>query len=191
MTDETPTGGNAAHTSGQEAAAGEPGHQLVALAFDDPLKAQEAMLAALRLQRRGRLRLEDAAIVTRTSGGRVRVAQTKDLTPGSGAVSGSWWGLVAGLFVGNPLLGAALGAGVGGLFGKLRDLGIDDDQMKELGEQLPEGHAALFLLVADCHFVACLAEVRRFDGSLLHTTVDTVTERKLAEALAVPTGTWA
>lgn len=185
--------GGAEHAEAEDgtgaAAAGDNGSALVAVAFNDPLKAQEAMITTLRLQRTNRLQLEDAAIVTH-SGGRVRIAQTKDLNPSTGALSGSWWGLLAGLFVGNPLLGAALGAGAGGLLAKLRDLGIDDDQMKQLGEELPDGHAALFLLLSDCHLVACLAEARRFDGTLLYSTIDSEIRHKLVDALAVPTGTW-
>lgn len=163
---------------------------LVAVSFDEPLKAQEALLAAMRLQGHGRLDLEDAAIVTRAPNGRVRVAQTRDVSATQGAAAGSWWGLIAGLFVGGPLIGAALGAGLGGLFAKLRDIGIDDDEMKRMGEELDEGHAALFLLVRDCHLVHCLAEARRFDGTLLHTTLDPDTETKVREALEERIGTW-
>jgi uncharacterized membrane protein len=45
----------------------------LAIAFDEPLLAQEALLAAVRLQTHGRLRLEDAAIVGKDDNGRVRV----------------------------------------------------------------------------------------------------------------------
>lgn len=173
-----------------EAAATTSSASLVAIDFDEPLKAQEALLAAMRLQTHGRLTLEDAAIVTRAPNGKVRVIQTKDINPLQGATSGSWWGLLAGLFVGGPLIGAALGAGLGGLFAKLRDIGIDDDEMKELGEQLTEGHAALFLLIEDCHQIHALGEARRFDGTLLHSTLDSDMRDKLVEALAVPTGAW-
>ncbi|MBW3537214.1 MAG: DUF1269 domain-containing protein, partial [Actinobacteria bacterium] len=78
---------------------------------------------------------------------RVRIQQTRDVTASQGAVSGAWLGTLAGLFVAQPILGAALGAAAGGLFGKLRDHGIDDGEMKQLGEELQDGEAALFLLI--------------------------------------------
>lgn len=139
--------------------------------LDGPLRAQEALLAALRMSGRGHLKLEDAAIVTRI-GGRVRISQTKDVTTGQGAVSGTWLGTLAGLFVGQPLIGAAIGAAAGGLFAKLRDIGIDDGEMRRMGEQLGDGEAGLFLLVADCHQMRALYEVSRFPARLLTTSAD-------------------
>lgn len=150
-------------------ARGDTTADLWAFAFDGPLRAQEALLAALRMVGRGHLKLEDAAIVTRI-GGRVRISQTRDVSAGQGAVSGTWLGTLAGLFVGQPLIGAAIGAALGGLFGKLRDIGIDDDEMRAMGERLQDGEAALFLLVEECHEVRALHEVSRFPARLLATT---------------------
>lgn len=146
--------------------------QLWVFAFDGPLRAQEALLASMRLVGRGHLKLDDAAIVTKI-GGRVRVQQTKDVSTGQGAISGAWLGTLAGLFVALPLVGAAIGAAVGGLFGKLRDIGIDDGEMRRMGDDLADDESALFLLVADCHPVRALHEVGRFEGRLLATTAPT------------------
>lgn len=146
---------------------------LWAFAFDSSLRAQEALLAAMRLVARQHLEIEDAAIVTRVRG-RVRITQTKDMNPAQGAMGGAWLGILAGLFLGpgGPLVGGALGAAAGGLFAKLRDIGIDDDQMKQMGEELGDGEAALFLLVEDCHRVRVMHEVSRFPGRILASTAD-------------------
>lgn len=161
----------AAQDSVAERARGGSRADLWAFVLDGPLRAQEALLAAMRMVGRGQLKLEDAAIVTRV-GGRVRIQQTRDVSPSQGAVGGAWLGTLAGLFVAQPILGAALGAAAGGLFGKLRDHGIDDGEMKNLGEELRDGEAALFLLVEDCHQMRALHEVSRFPGRLLTTSVD-------------------
>ena len=150
--------------------------------LDGPLRAQEALLSAMRLVARKHLTLEDAAIVTKV-GGRVRITQTKDINPGQGAMSGTWLGTLAGLFVGQPLIGAAIGAAVGGLFAKLRDIGIDDDRMKEMGEALADDQAALFLLVEDCHELRALQEVARFPGQVLFTTAPDVIAGRVREQL--------
>lgn len=155
--------------SGLAAATGDSAGDLWAFVFDGPLRAQEALIATSRLVAHKQLELEDAAVVTKV-GGRVRIQQTRDVSTGQGAVSGAWWGTIAGLFVGVPLIGAALGAAAGGLFGKLRDYGIDDDEMRRMGDDLADGEAALFLLVHDCHRVHALHEVSRFPGRLLATT---------------------
>lgn len=159
---------------------------LWAFAFDSPLRAQEGLLAAMRMVANRHLTIEDAAIVTRVRG-RVRITQTKDMNPAQGAVGGAWLGILAGLFLGpgGPLIGGALGAAAGGLFGKLRDIGIDDDEMKRMGEALGEGEAALFLLVEDCHPMRALHEVSRFPATVLASTADAELVERVRERLAV------
>ena len=146
---------------------------LWAFGFDSPIRAQEALLAAMRLVGRSQLKLEDAAVVTKVAG-RVRISQTRDMNPSQGVMGGAWLGVLAGLFLGpgGPLVGAALGAAAGGLFAKLRDIGMDDDEMKRIGDELVDGEAALFLLVEDCHQMRALHEVSRFPGRLLASTAD-------------------
>lgn len=159
---------------------------LWAFAFDSSLRAQEALLASMRLVARQHLKLGDAAIVAKVRG-RVRITQTKDVSPSQGAVGGAWIGILAGLFLGpgGPLVGGALGAAAGGLFAKLRDFGIDDDEMKRMGEELSEGEAALFLLVEDCHRMRALHEVSRFPGRLLATTAAAEVVEEVRGRLAV------
>lgn len=159
---------------------------LWAFAFDSSLRAQEALLAAMRLVAREHLKLEDAAVVAKVRG-RVRITQTKDVSPSQGAVGGAWIGILAGLLLGpgGPLVGGALGAAAGGLFAKLRDFGIDDDQMKRMGEELADGEAALFLLVEDCHRMRALHEVSRFPGRVLATTASAELAEEVRSRLAV------
>lgn len=139
--------------------------------FDGLMRAQEAMLAASRLTARRHLDLEDAAIVTLRRG-RVRLLQTRDMNPAQGAIGGAWLGTIAGLFAGLPLVGAALGAVAGGMYARLRDVGIDDRAMKEFGGGLVGERSALFLLVRDCHRMRALHEVSRFPARLERSSAD-------------------
>lgn len=194
MSDEhVPEAGPSSTPEGAEEGAGStygaelaPGATLWAFTLAHPLLAQEALLATMRLQARGHLELDDAAIVHKAEGGRVRIVQTKDVSTGQGAISGSWWGLLAGLFIpGGPLLGAALGAAVGGIFAKMRDIGINDEQMKQMADELSEGESALFLLVTDCHRARALHEVGRFEATVLYSTAAEDLVEQVRERLAV------
>ena len=151
--------------------------------LDSPVRAQEAMLACARLAARKHLDLEDAAIVT-VRNGRVRIQQTRDVNPSQGALGGAWLGTLAGLFFGVPLLGAALGAAAGGIYARLRDLGIDDAEMKAFGAGLDGDRAALFLLVRDCHRMRALHEVGRFPARLERTSADPDLAAVVRERLA-------
>ena len=156
---------------------------LVAITFDDPMKAQEALLASLRLHKRETIKVEDAAIVVKDRNGRIRIHQTKDIDAGQGAMTGTWVGLLGGILFMAPLIGAVLGAAVGGIWAKLRDIGISDKQMREMGEELGPGDAALFLLFEPLAPTNLVREFRRFDGAILHSTLDDDLEAELAAAL--------
>jgi len=161
---------------------------VLAIDFDDELKAREALLAATRLGRRHSVEMTDAAIVTRTRTGRIRILQTRDTSPLQGAVTGSWWGGLAGLVVGGItgwIIGVALGALGGGLWAKLRDIGINDLWMRQAAASLAPGHAAAFFEFPHVYVTHLIKELRRFDGTLLFNSLRDVESGDLEEALAV------
>ncbi len=185
------TGTDSAESEIQRLMASEPaGQAVVAIAFSESMKAQEALLAAMRLQKNGRLKLEDAVIAIKMDSDKIRLVQTKDVSAPQAAASGSWWGLLAGLFVGGPIVGLALGAAAGGIWAKIRDIGIDDDEMKRVGETLQPGEAALFLLIADGHESHALWEASRFEGRLLVSTFGESMSERIREALAKTVNPW-
>lgn len=161
--------------------------QVLAIDFDDELKAREAMLAAFRLGKGRAIDLDDAAIVTRARSGRTRIVQTKDKTPAQGAVLGAWWASLAGLITGGLVgwaVGLVVGAAAGALWGRWRDVGIDDAWMKQLGSDLAPGHAAAFFQMGNVFPTNLLKELRRFDGRLLHSSLRDVDRHDIEEALA-------
>src|SRR5918992_768705 len=119
---------------------------LIAVAYDDRAMAERVRDELAQMTREHVIEIEDAVVVTREPGGKVKLHQT--LNPaGAGAAGGALWGGLIGLIFLAPLLGAAIGAAAGGATGALTDLGVDDNFMRELGQNLPEGGAALIVLV--------------------------------------------
>ena len=84
----------------------------------------------------------------RTERGHIELHQTKELSAGDGAVAAGTVGLVAGLLLGIPVGGALVGLIGGGGWG-MRDTGIPDDRLRDLGRDLEPEHAVLCLLVDD------------------------------------------
>ena len=160
---------------------------LLAIRFDLPLKAQEALLAMLRTAEQNIIRLEDAAIVDKDAKGKIRLRQSKDLNPSQGAAAGGWYGAFIGILLGplGIIAGGVLGGAVGGLFAKLRDIGIDDKHMKEMGERINPGEDLLFLLLQDIHQPEFCREMKRFDGVLFESTADEEFNNELTSCLAV------
>ncbi len=162
-----------------------PEHVL-AIDFDDPLLAQEALMAATRLGKRGSVTLDDAVLITRDRGGRTMIRQTKDVSPARGAATGFWWGGLSGLFIFGTvgwLVGAVLGLIAGAAYGKFHDIGIDDDWLKQLGDELTPGHTATVLQLPQFYATHLIRELRRFNGRLLHSTLDGIERNDIEDAL--------
>jgi uncharacterized membrane protein len=87
----------------------------------------------------------------------------------------------------NPLAGMALGGlagtGMGALSGSLVDFGINDDFIKSLGQTLPNGSSALFVLVKSSTADKVLPEIEPFKPRVLKTSLSNEKEEKLKAAL--------
>jgi uncharacterized membrane protein len=120
--------------------------------------------------------------VVRDDKGKVRLRQMDNLTA-AGAVSGGFWGALIGLIFLNPLFGFAIGA-PGAVSGALRDVGIDDNFMKKLGQTLEPGTAALCVLIRQMTPDKVVDEIQQYGGTLIKTNLCHENEAKLREALA-------
>ena len=145
---------------------------LLAIRFDHPLKAQECLLAMVRIAGQDVMKIEDAAIVDKDEKGKIRLQQSRDVNPGTGAASGGLYGSILGIIAGpiGIIAGGALGAAAGGVWGKLRDIGIDDDHMKDMGDRINPGENLMFMLLEDIDEPAFCREMKRFDGMLFEST---------------------
>ena len=144
--------------------------QLVVIAVDDPLKAQEMLIAAGRLAKDEHLGIDDAVIVSKTDDGRAHKIETTDMTPVEGGLGGAFWGLLLGTLVAGPVVGLATGAvtgGAGALLAKIIDRGISDEFIEQMEDLLEPGDAALCLLTNFADNEAAIHELNRFDGTLI------------------------
>jgi uncharacterized membrane protein len=155
---------------------------LVAIAYPDVKTAEEVMGTLGRLQIERSIELEDAVIVTRDDGGKVKLHQARSTT-GAGAAGGALWGGLIGLLFLAPLLGMAVGAASGAVAGKLTDVGVDDSFLKELGEKLEPGMAAVIVLVRRSTPDKVLPEISKFGGHVLQSSLDDDAESRLNDAL--------
>ena len=114
--------------------------------------------------------VKDAAVVERHPDGSVRVRQAFDLI-GAGALGGVIWGALIGLIFLTPWLGMAVGGLAGALAGKFTDIGIDDEFIREVGEQVKPGHSALFMLIDNWENSKSLRLLADFDAAIIHTTM--------------------
>jgi uncharacterized membrane protein len=157
--------------------------EMIVFAFDNETGAAELRDEMKELQKQHLLTLEDAAVVVRKPDGKAKVSQAVSLV-GAGALGGSFWGLLIGLLFLAPWLGLAIGAATGAIAGKFTDVGIDDKFIEEVGETIEPGHSALFLLVRDVTPDKVIEDVKRFNPTVLRTSLSQEDEAKLREAFA-------
>jgi uncharacterized membrane protein len=119
---------------------------LIVIGFTNEADAFAMRAELAKLQTQYLIEMEDAVVVTRDAKGKVQLHQAVSLAA-AGAASGGFWGMLIGMLFLNPLAGFAIGAGTGALSGKLSDIGINDQFMKDLGATITEGTSALFVLV--------------------------------------------
>lgn len=154
---------------------------MVVLAFKDETGAAQMRDKLVELQKMELISLADAAVVVRREDGKVKVKQAVNLV-GAGAMGGAFWGMLIGLLFWMPWLGLAMGAISGALGGSLRDYGIDDGFIKEVGSSIEPGNSALFLLVTSWTEDKVLAEVQHLDAQVLQTSLSAEDEANLQAA---------
>ena len=154
---------------------------LIVVGFKDEFKADEVMSELRRLQSEYLVDLEDAAVVIRNQEGKVKIKQAQELVV-SGAIGGGYWGLLLGVIFFNPIF-ALIGAGAGALSGALSDIGINDDFMRDLGSTIEPGTSAIFVLIRKSTPDRVLADLSKFEGKVLRTSLSKEDEAKLQAAL--------
>jgi len=98
----------------------------------------------------------DAAVIERDDEGKVRVVKKHEQPTRHGAAKGMKWGLAIGVasailpgigLVGGLVAGAVGGAGIGAVKGHMEG-GMDNDDLKQIGQVLEHGKAGLIAVYA-------------------------------------------
>jgi uncharacterized membrane protein len=154
---------------------------LVAIAYPRESTAKEVGRALVELQTEHSIELDDLVVAVNEDG-KIKLRQSFH-GGATGAAGGALWGGLIGLIFLAPLLGMAVGAAAGGVAGALTDYGVDDKFMKDLGNRLEPGGAALFVLVRSSTPDKVLPRVSQYGGEVLHTSLSNEAEQTLQEAL--------
>lgn len=101
-------------------------------------------------ERAGAINLVDAAVVVHTAEDKVRFEETADPSGKRWAKRGAIAGGVVGLIFPPSLIASAVvGGAAGGVWGKVRDKGFKDEDLREIGESLPPGSSAIIAIAED------------------------------------------
>src|SRR5262245_6644941 len=117
--------------------------------FADPDGAARAEDKLVQLQQQDLIQVHDAALVSwPVDEKKPKTTQLSHLAR-TAALGGAFWGLLFGLLFFIPLFGMAVGAAMGAIGGAMSDVGIDDDFINSVRDQIQPGTSALFVLSSD------------------------------------------
>lgn len=155
---------------------------LVVLGLDSREDAERVVQLTEDLAKQQLLQREDAAYAYKDAKGKVRIQQSMSLTAPA-AASGALWGTLIGLIFLNPIAGLVVGATSGAIAGKLTDVGISDDLIKQVGKQLQDGKAAVFLLAKSATVDRVVDALKPYSPTVIQTNLTKEREEELIEAL--------
>ncbi len=160
---------------------------LIVYTYDQEDKATDVLKHVASLKQdnvqKALVGIEDAAVVVKNAKGRVKVHQTlESVVKGSNVARGGLWGVLIDFLFGGPLFGALLGMGISGLLGHNIDIGIDNEFISGISDDLAPGDSALFLLVNNTLTETIAEALKDFDGKLYHTSLSDEAEAALTQA---------
>ena len=110
--------------------------QVFIAAYGSEDGANAALKDFRAMDREGSIELIDAAVAVHTADGKVKIEETAD-------PSGKTWGNA------GAIAGGVVGGAGGGIWGKIRDKGFKDEDLKAVGESLPPGSSAIVAIAED------------------------------------------
>lgn len=153
--------------------------------FGSPEGAERALGTLKELQSEQLITVEDAAVVSWPADKKKPKTRELGKLTGAGALGGGFWGLLFGLIFFVPFLGMAVGAATGALLGSLSDVGISDDFIRGVREQVTPGTSALFVMTSGAVVDKVLERFPAGDRpELIQTNLSGEDEQKLREAFA-------
>ena len=157
---------------------------LTVLKFGTPTGAEQVLGVISDLQKQHLITLHDAAIVSWPEG--KKNPKTRQLTKmaAAGALSGAFWGMLFGLIFLIPLFGLAIGAAMGAITGSFADVGIDDNFIKSVRDQVHEGDSALFLMTSGAVVDRVADALKNYKFEVIATNLSKEQEDKLREVFS-------
>ena len=160
---------------------------LYAAIYAEIADAEADYEAVFDLHALGAIGTFDSAVIRKEDDGKVRVTKTEKPTQ-HGAWTGAGVGALVGIIFPPAVIGAAVvGAGAGGLTGHLTR-GISRSDLKELGEELERGTAAV-IVIGESKIEEQLEKATKRASKLIEKQIDADAdelEREIEAAAAEP-----
>jgi uncharacterized membrane protein len=151
---------------------------LVAIGYQDETTATAAADTAQQLAKDLIIQPDAIAVIRCDADGKFHVT-TNHHSVGVGASWGMFWGLLFGLLFFIPVLGMAVGTGLGALMGKVGKTGINKEFQDQVRDMLKPGTSALFLVVEQVTPDKAIDALSQYGGTVLKSSLSKEAEAEL------------
>jgi len=142
--------------------------ELLAAVYADEGRAKDILDMLQEMHRATTITIADSAMVTKGADGKLQIHETREVTGKKGLKRGAIAAGVFGLLFPPSIIASAIAGGaIGGAWGKLRDTGIKSGSIKELGESLEPGKAAVIVLADEQTAQATERALQGWDGEVV------------------------
>jgi uncharacterized membrane protein len=123
--------------------------ELMVAVLGQQVKSDSAVKRLIELDQEGTIELLGVAVLIKDEEGKITIQETRDLNEAEDAVLGALAGGALGLFAGiiGLVVGATAGAAAGYVTGHVADLGMSDEHLRALAQELPPGTSAILALI--------------------------------------------
>jgi uncharacterized membrane protein len=155
---------------------------ILVITFDDEDQGLSVLRSLKGLANQDMLTLDDAAVITKDSKGKVQVKNMVEKNVKVGAVAGGMIGLALASFL-FPIAGIAIGAAGGAALGKTLGDGVDRQFIKDVTESLTPGSSAILFLVSRENTGVLVSALEPYSGKIYQTSFDSEIEEEIRKAL--------
>ncbi len=145
--------------------------QLLVIGFNDKHKADEVMLDVLKQEQEHMSDLEDAVVVTQNARGKVRIKPYCDLLDSARGFKSEFWGSMISTLLENDDRDA------------LSKIGLNREICLNIKEMMKPNTSVIFVLLRKFNLEPVKAEIEKYDGVVLYTTLSHAREEELIKLL--------
>ena len=157
---------------------------LIAMVFDGPYDAEKARLELLMMEKDELGDLDESVVLTRDKKGHIHFHHSQHFTLPT-ALSGGFVGTLVGVMMLNPiiaLIGGITGTALGAVLGALKEIGIEEDFMKDLAGGMRAGSSTLFIVARKGDPQKIMELLKPYGGRILCNALCHQDESKLKAA---------
>jgi len=157
---------------------------LTAWKFPTAEGADQAVGILENLQKEQLITVQDAATVSWPAGKKSPKTKEQHSLAGAGALGGGLLGLKYGMLFFVPILGLAVGAGIGAVAGCMAHYGIDDEFINNVRAEVTPGTSALFALTDNAVMDRVADAFKSTNATLIESNLSKEQEAELKKEFA-------